>query len=249
MAPAAVRDSCHGCPSRRCGQTSNVCSGSSLCENCDVAPKDPENDRGAHKKERPPALLAGVGVGGRYRIPLAKTIVISGSIERKGSRTDTKVYGARPQGQALPQWVQKATFPQVSGMSALLPKPDVAHLRVHVTSWTCPGLRSTQCCAAEPVRKCPDSIGCRLCGAALHAAPRRGQRGLSPARQSSRALRAPLIGCVAGNFSNPPVRPRSPDSRRSPCSTTEALGLDFDRRIGACSFTAPSKFSPTCTSL
>jgi hypothetical protein len=32
---------------------------------------------------------------GRYRIPLAKTIAISGSIERKGSRTDTKVYGAR----------------------------------------------------------------------------------------------------------------------------------------------------------
>jgi hypothetical protein len=29
-------------------------------------------------------------------IPLAKTIAISGSIERKGSRTDTKVYGARP---------------------------------------------------------------------------------------------------------------------------------------------------------
>jgi len=48
---------------------------------------------------------SGVGLGGRYRIPLAKTIAISGSIERKGSRTDTKVYGARPQGRALPQWV------------------------------------------------------------------------------------------------------------------------------------------------
>jgi hypothetical protein len=33
---------------------------------------------------------------GGYRIPLAKTIAISGSIGRKGSRTDTKVYGARP---------------------------------------------------------------------------------------------------------------------------------------------------------
>ena len=38
---------------------------------------------------------SGVGLGGRYRIPLAKTIASSGSIERKGSRTDTKVYGAR----------------------------------------------------------------------------------------------------------------------------------------------------------
>ena len=51
------------------------------------------------------AAIAGWGWGGRYRIPLAKTIAISGSIERKGSRTDTKVYGARPQGRALPQWV------------------------------------------------------------------------------------------------------------------------------------------------
>ena len=34
--------------------------------------------------------------GGGYRIPSAKTIAISGSIERNGSRTDTKVYGARP---------------------------------------------------------------------------------------------------------------------------------------------------------
>jgi hypothetical protein len=48
---------------------------------------------------------SGVGLGGRYRTPLPKTIAISGSIERKGSRTDTKVYGARPQGRALPQWV------------------------------------------------------------------------------------------------------------------------------------------------
>src|SRR6202795_1865085 len=50
---------------------------------------------------------SGVGVGGRYRIPLAKTIAISGSIERKGSRTDTKVYGARPQGRVLPQCVKR----------------------------------------------------------------------------------------------------------------------------------------------
>ena len=74
------------------------------------APKDPENDGGAHKKKgrlrchkRPKSREetpkegsdSGVGLGGRYRIPLAKTIAISGSIERKGSRTDTKVYGAR----------------------------------------------------------------------------------------------------------------------------------------------------------
>ena len=39
---------------------------------------------------------SGAGLGDRYRIPLAKTIAISGSKERKGSRTDTKVYGARP---------------------------------------------------------------------------------------------------------------------------------------------------------
>jgi hypothetical protein len=66
--------------------------------------------RGAHKKKgrlrchkRPKSREetpkegsdSGVGLGGRYRIPLAKTIAISGSIERKGSRTDTKVYGAR----------------------------------------------------------------------------------------------------------------------------------------------------------
>src|SRR6266436_4636220 len=51
---------------------------------------------------------SGVGLGGRYRIRLAKTIAISGSIERKGSRTDTKVYGARPQGRALSQWVLAA---------------------------------------------------------------------------------------------------------------------------------------------
>ena len=38
---------------------------------------------------------SGVGLG-RYRVPLAKTIAISGAIERKGSRTDTKVYGVRP---------------------------------------------------------------------------------------------------------------------------------------------------------
>src|SRR5260370_31388554 len=50
---------------------------------------------------------SGVGLGGRYRIPLAKTIAISGSIERKGSRTDTKVYGARPQGRALPQRISR----------------------------------------------------------------------------------------------------------------------------------------------
>jgi len=36
------------------------------------------------------------GRGVRYRIPLAKTIAISGSIERKGSWNYTKVYGARP---------------------------------------------------------------------------------------------------------------------------------------------------------
>src|SRR6266436_2588454 len=71
------------------------------------APKDSENDGGAHKKkgrlrchkrpksrEETPKEGSDSGVGGRYRIPLAKTIAISGSIERKGSRTDTKVYGA-----------------------------------------------------------------------------------------------------------------------------------------------------------
>jgi hypothetical protein len=78
--------------------------------------------RGAHKKKgrlrchkRPKSREetpkegsdSGVGVGGRYRIPQAKTIAISGSIERKGSRTDTKVYDARPQGRALPQWVNR----------------------------------------------------------------------------------------------------------------------------------------------
>jgi hypothetical protein len=73
---------------------------------------------GAHKKkgrlrchkrpksrEETPKEGSDSGVGGSYRIPLAKTIAISGSIERKGSRTDTKVYGARPQGRALSQWV------------------------------------------------------------------------------------------------------------------------------------------------
>ena len=52
---------------------------------------------------------SGVGVGGRYRIPLAKTIAIGGSIERRGSQTNTKVYGARPQGRALPKWVHERT--------------------------------------------------------------------------------------------------------------------------------------------
>ena len=34
--------------------------------------------------------------GGSYRIPLAKTIAIGGSIECKDQGTDTKVYSARP---------------------------------------------------------------------------------------------------------------------------------------------------------
>jgi hypothetical protein len=33
---------------------------------------------------------------GRYRIPLIKTIAISGSLNVRDSRTDTKVYGAAP---------------------------------------------------------------------------------------------------------------------------------------------------------
>jgi ParB-like chromosome segregation protein Spo0J len=37
---------------------------------------------------------------------VGKTIAISGSIELKGSQTHTKVYGARPQGRAPPQWVK-----------------------------------------------------------------------------------------------------------------------------------------------
>src|SRR5712672_2023831 len=73
---------------------------------------------------------SGVGVGGRYRIPLAKTIVISGSIERKGSRTDTKVYGVRPQGRALPQWVPKQTCRPVGSMSPLpLPAQPVSNCK------------------------------------------------------------------------------------------------------------------------
>ena len=62
------------------------------------APREPENDGGCTQKERPPALHkrpksreetpkegcdSEVGCGGRYRIPLAKTIAISGSIERR----------------------------------------------------------------------------------------------------------------------------------------------------------------------
>src|SRR5229473_1036899 len=89
---------------------------------CSVPQRTRKTMRGAHKKKgrlrchkRPKSREetpkegsdSGVGLGGRYRIPLAKTIAISGSIERKGSRTDTKVYGARPQGRALPQWVKR----------------------------------------------------------------------------------------------------------------------------------------------
>src|SRR6266481_8524888 len=93
-----------------------------------------EIDGGAHKKKgrlrchrRPKSREetpkegsdSGVGLGGRYRISPAKTIAISGSIERKGSRTDTKVYGVRPQGRALPQWVPKQTCRPVGSMSPL----------------------------------------------------------------------------------------------------------------------------------
>ena len=47
-------------------------------------------------KSREETPKEGSDSAGGYRIPLVKTIAISGSIERKGSRTDTKVYGARP---------------------------------------------------------------------------------------------------------------------------------------------------------
>jgi len=69
--------------------------------------------------------------GGRYRIPLAKTIAISGSIERKGSRTDTKVY-ARPKGRALPQWVICRHGQPKTGMSASPLKADIRASSQHV---------------------------------------------------------------------------------------------------------------------
>src|SRR5258705_4841827 len=102
---------------------------------CSVPPRTRKTMGGAHKKKgrlrchkRPKSREetpkegsdSGVGLGGRYRIPLAKTIAISGSIERKGSRTDTKVYRARPQGRALPQWGQKAISAGERTKSAVL---------------------------------------------------------------------------------------------------------------------------------
>ncbi len=105
------------------------------------APKDPENDGGCTKKKkgrlrchkRPKSREetpkdgsdSGVGLGGRYRTPLAKTIAISGSIERKGSRTDTKVYGARPQDRALPQWVQRRNTRKEQMISAYPLRTDI----------------------------------------------------------------------------------------------------------------------------
>src|SRR5712671_143477 len=108
---------------------------------CSVPPRTRKTMRGAHKKKgrlrchkRPKSREetpkegsdSGVGLGGRYRIPLAKTIAISGSIERKGSRTDTKVYGARPQGRALPQWVKRRNR-SVTELS--LPYPTTTDIR------------------------------------------------------------------------------------------------------------------------
>src|SRR5260221_6276729 len=55
-----------------------------------------------------------------------RTIAISGSIERKGPRNDTKVYGARPSNRPLPQWVKlrRTHNEQLSAGVAL--KADIA---------------------------------------------------------------------------------------------------------------------------
>ena len=114
---------------------------------CSVPQRTRKTMGGAHKKKgrlrchkRPKSREetpkegsdSGVGLGGRYHIPLAKTIAISGSIERKGSRTDTKVYGARPQGRALPQCVKTGKAQCEHMFSAVHPITDIAKILRHV---------------------------------------------------------------------------------------------------------------------